>query len=76
MSVYSGTDERPTLRIFSPPKEPAPAKRHENGLHERIRELEEECSDLTVQLSERTEELLEALSYAESLEDTVIKGAP
>lgn len=72
------TDDRPTLRCFYPPKEKftTPAQRHENGLHARIRELEAETADLTVRLSERTEELLDALREVEELEDLLLKGAP
>ena len=74
-SFYEAQD-RPTVRVFYAPKEPTPQKRHENGLHERIRELEAETADLTVRLSERTQELLDVLNEVEVLEDLLIKGAP
>ena len=60
-------EERPTLRCFSVPKEKVvtPAKRHENALHERIRDLEAEVNSLTDRLGDREQELLEALTLCE-----------
>lgn len=59
------TTERDTLRVFYPPKEKTPQKRYEDALVARVAELEAETADLTVRLSERTEELLDALTTLE-----------
>ena len=59
------TETRDTLRVFYPPTEKTPAKRHEDDLLARIAELEALTDDLTTQLSDRTEELLDALHELE-----------
>ena len=59
--------ERETLRCFYPPKEKTETldQRDIRVLHERVRSLEWETTRLTRDLSERTEELLEALELCE-----------
>jgi hypothetical protein len=59
------TTERPTLRVFYAPKEKTPQKAHEDRLEARVAELEAENDRLTRDLSERTQELLEALDALE-----------
>lgn len=70
--------DRPTMRVFYAPKEKTetPAAAHERRLRERVEFLEKLTDDLTSQLSDRTQELLEALDALEAMEDLVIKQAP
>lgn len=66
---YDPTADRPTLRVFYAPKEKTPQKRHEDALEARVAELE-------ALLSDREQELLEALDYVARLEDELLAGAP
>lgn len=59
------TTERDTLRVFYAPREKTPQKAHEDRLAARVAELEAETDRLTRDLSERTQELLEALDALE-----------